>query len=133
MRLPAAPSKRATIITPAQVKLLASLIDERSARLVLFAAYTGMRPGELAALRWRHLDLAGLAVTVSEAAVELSLSALAESNPFLLSPEPDNKPAPNPFKTASGRSGSPMNGKKKSADPYSRSMLEKRFPALRWR
>lgn len=74
VRLTGGQEKRATIITPTQVKLLASVIDSHYAPLVLFTAYTGLRAGEVAALRWRHLDLAGLSVTVESSVAELSLA-----------------------------------------------------------
>lgn len=40
---------------------------DEAAALVLFAAYTGVRPGELAALRWSDLDLTGRRATISRA------------------------------------------------------------------
>ncbi|MEY2450866.1 MAG: hypothetical protein QOD92_440 [Acidimicrobiaceae bacterium] len=67
-------SKRATIIKPTQVRLVASLIDPHYATLVLFTAYTGLRPGEIAALRWRHIDLDKLSINVESSVTELSVS-----------------------------------------------------------
>lgn len=43
------------------------LMDEQDAELVRFAAYTGLRLGELLALRWKDIDIAGAAMTVSRA------------------------------------------------------------------
>lgn len=40
---------------------------DEAAAIVLFAAYTGVRPGELAALQWDDIDLAGRRVTISRA------------------------------------------------------------------
>lgn len=48
--------------TPDQVA-----VDEQDAELVRVAAYTGLRLGELLALRWRDIDLQGSVVTVSRA------------------------------------------------------------------
>jgi integrase len=42
-------------------------VDEQDAELVRVAAYTGLRLGELLALRWNHVDLEGSVVTVSRA------------------------------------------------------------------
>lgn len=68
-------SKRATIINPSQVKLLASVANPVHVTLILFAAYTGLRAGELAALKWRHLNLKTLSVTVETSATEIPLRA----------------------------------------------------------
>jgi hypothetical protein len=68
-------------------------------------------------------------VTGAEEAVE----ALAETNPFLLAPAPDDRPDPNPFQTAS-KSGRVMNGRKKTAgeaSTYDVARLQKTYPALR--
>ena len=40
---------------------------DEAAAIVLFAAYTGVRPGELAALRWCDLDVANRRATISRA------------------------------------------------------------------
>jgi integrase len=42
-------------------------VDEQDAELVRVAAYTGLRLGELLALRWKDIDLDGVAMTVSRA------------------------------------------------------------------
>jgi integrase len=41
--------------------------DQQEAELVRLAAYTGLRQGELLALRWRDVDFAGSAITVARA------------------------------------------------------------------
>ena len=41
--------------------------DEQDAELIRVAAYTGLRLGELLALRWKDIDLNGAAMTVSRA------------------------------------------------------------------
>ena len=48
---------RASIITPAQVELLADSADEHYRTLILFAAYSGARWGEIAALRWKNVKV----------------------------------------------------------------------------
>ncbi len=49
--------------------------DEQDAELVRVAAYTGLRLGELLALRWRDVDFAGSALTIARA-----MSARVESS-----------------------------------------------------
>jgi integrase len=55
-----------------QVEWLAAATDERYRPLILFAAYTGLRPCELVALRVGRLDLLRCTARVVEAAVEVS-------------------------------------------------------------
>jgi integrase len=55
-----------------QVEWLAAAADTRYRALVLFAAYTGLRPCELVALRVGRLDLLRCTARVVEAAVEVS-------------------------------------------------------------
>lgn len=74
VRIKAAPSSRSAIISASQVKLLASLVTPHYAPLVLTAAYTGMRAGELAALRWRAIDLDALSMLVDTSRSEISSS-----------------------------------------------------------
>src|SRR5207237_1318728 len=49
-----------------EVATLAAAIDPRYRALVLLAAYSGLRAGELAALRRKHVDLLRRSVTVVE-------------------------------------------------------------------
>lgn len=60
---------------------LASLIDPRYRELVLLAAYSGMRWGELVALRADRVDLENSAVEVAETIVELDSGLLPASPP----------------------------------------------------
>lgn len=53
-------------LDPGEIDRLADAIDERYRALVLVAAYGGLRAGELLALRWENVDLAGRKVHVSE-------------------------------------------------------------------
>jgi integrase len=55
-----------------QVEWLAAAVDVRYRPLILFAAYTGLRPCELVALRVGRLDLLRCTAQVVEAAVEVS-------------------------------------------------------------
>jgi integrase len=55
----------------AQVEALAEAIDSRSATLIRFGAYSGLRPSELNALKVDRLDLLRATVRVVEAATEV--------------------------------------------------------------
>jgi integrase len=57
VRLPRLVRREMHFLTARQVEDLAATIDARYRLLVRFAAYTGLRAGELAALRVRHLNL----------------------------------------------------------------------------
>jgi integrase-like protein len=58
-------------LTARQVEDLAAVIDPRYGLLVRFAAYTGLRAGELVALRVRHLNLLRGRCEVGESATEV--------------------------------------------------------------
>jgi integrase len=58
-------------LTPSQIWTLADAMDNRYRALVLTAAYTGLRIGELAALRNSKLDLNTRQLTVTETLVEV--------------------------------------------------------------
>lgn len=78
--LPSAQNREMHYLTPDQVRQLADAIPvprqsvngrytpapNQYRTLVLFAAYTGLRAGEIAGLRVRRLDLASMMVTVAE-------------------------------------------------------------------
>ena len=64
------PSER-PMFTLAQVQALAGTVDDRWRALILMAAWTGLRIGELAALRREDLDLEGGTVTVKTAVVDV--------------------------------------------------------------
>lgn len=86
------------IITTDQVELLASVIEPHYAPMVVFAAYTGMRAGEVAALEWRHLDIEGGRVRVEQSVSEVSMGAatrlkLAHIEPGFVTGPPKNKHA----------------------------------------
>ncbi|MGI8863652.1 MAG: tyrosine-type recombinase/integrase [Solirubrobacteraceae bacterium] len=66
--------KDITALTEPEIERLAEAAREQhgdygdeAAALILFAAYTGVRPGELAALRWSDLDIPNRRATISRA------------------------------------------------------------------
>lgn len=59
-------------LTPEQVLLLADEITPQYRSLILFAAYTGLRAGEIAGLRIKNLDLLHRIVKVRESASDLN-------------------------------------------------------------
>jgi integrase len=72
VRPPKVQHKEMHFLDAHQVEALAEAIDLRYRALVLFAAYTGLRPCELVALRMSRLDLLRCTARVVEAAVEVS-------------------------------------------------------------
>ena len=71
VRLPRIVRRSMHFLTARQVEALAAVIDPRYALLVRFAAYTGLRAGELVALRVRHLNLLRGRCEVGESATEV--------------------------------------------------------------
>ncbi|MGQ5596129.1 tyrosine-type recombinase/integrase [Streptomyces sp. ESR1.13] len=69
------------VLTVAEVFAVADSIAPRYRLLVLLAAFTTLRFGELAALRRRDVDLEGLAVTVRRAQAELQDGRLFDKAP----------------------------------------------------
>jgi integrase len=63
--------ERTAVPTVEQVQALAEAIEPRFRALVLFAAFSGLRFGEVAALTRSRVDLEAGAVTVAESAAEL--------------------------------------------------------------
>jgi integrase len=63
--------EEAVLLTPHQVNRLAGVIDARYRALVLAAAYTGLRWGELAALRVTRVDFLRRRVAVENTLVEV--------------------------------------------------------------
>jgi integrase len=58
------------VLTPAEIRLLVSRLPEPSRSLVLLLMLTGLRIGELLALRWRNVDLATGVIRVEETVYE---------------------------------------------------------------
>jgi integrase len=54
------------ILTPAQIERLLEALPERHRAMVAFAAYTGVRAGELRALTWADLDLERRAARINK-------------------------------------------------------------------
>jgi integrase len=69
------------VLTVAEVFAIADSIAPRYRLLVLLAAFTTLRFGELAALRRRDIDLEGLTVTVRRAQAELQDGRLFDKAP----------------------------------------------------
>lgn len=57
VRLPRPSREEMLFLTASQVLDLADAIGSNHRTLILFAAYTGLRAGEIAALRWNRVDL----------------------------------------------------------------------------
>jgi integrase len=58
------------VLTPLQMRLLLARLPEPSRSLVLLLTLTGLRIGELLALRWHNVDLAAALVRVEETVYE---------------------------------------------------------------
>ncbi|WP_369133606.1 tyrosine recombinase XerC [Modestobacter sp. I12A-02662] len=65
-------SSERPMFTVAQVQALADAVDDRWRALILLAAWTGLRIGELSALRRGHLDLEAGTVSVRSAVVDVT-------------------------------------------------------------
>jgi integrase len=72
VKLPKVQRREMHFLDAVQVEALADAIDRRYSTLIRFAAYSGLRPCELAALRVGRLDLLRAAVRVTEAAPEVA-------------------------------------------------------------
>jgi integrase len=71
VQLPVLERREMHFLTPVQVEALAEAIREPYGVLVRFSAYSGMRPGELVALKVRRLDLLKGNARVLEATTEV--------------------------------------------------------------
>ncbi len=78
------------IITPAQFEQLLAAIPSQHRVLLLVGIETGMRWGELAGLRPRHLDLERRLIVVQETMVEISKKNSPTSERFQVKPYPKN-------------------------------------------
>jgi integrase len=71
VRLPRSTAAEMLFLSPQQVVALADAIDLRYRTLVIFAAYTGIRAGEIEALRTRRVDLGRGVVDVVESLADV--------------------------------------------------------------
>lgn len=70
-RVAASPRAEMVFLTAEQVETLATTIDARYATLIRLAAYTGLRAGEIGALRVGRVDLTTGRITVAESVTEV--------------------------------------------------------------
>lgn len=71
VKLPKLTTSVMRVLEPAETKALAGAIDERYRAMVLAAAYTGLRFGELAALRTERFDALRRTVRIEESLAEV--------------------------------------------------------------
>jgi integrase len=91
--LPKVIAKRMRALTPAEFDTLMTNIPVEHRLMVLFAAETGLRWGELVALRPHHLDLTSRALTVEDVYVEVSKKNSPTGQRMILRHYPkDNEP-----------------------------------------
>ena len=91
--LPKVVNKKLRTLTPEEFSALLAEIPERFAPLVLVAIETGMRWGELVALRPRHIDFLRRTITVQETIVEVSRKDSPTGERIFVKPYPkDDEP-----------------------------------------
>lgn len=81
VRVPASPRSEMVFLTAEQIETLASSIDSRYSTLVRLAAYTGLRAGEICALRVGRVDLTAGRITVAESVTDVTGHGLYFSEP----------------------------------------------------
>jgi integrase len=81
VRVPASPRAEMVFLGAEQIEALATAIDERYSTLVRLAAYTGLRAGEICALRVGRVDLDTSRITVAESVTEVPVLGLHFSEP----------------------------------------------------
>ncbi len=81
IRVPPSPKADMMFLTAEQVETLATTIDQRYATLVSLAAYTGLRAGEIGALRVERVDLDAGRITIAESVTEVQGHGLVFSEP----------------------------------------------------
>jgi integrase len=81
VRVPASPKQDMAFLTPAEVERLARAIGPEFGPLIRFAAYTGLRAGEICALRSGRVDLERRRVLVAESVTEVAGHGLVFSEP----------------------------------------------------
>jgi len=81
VRVPGSPKQEMAFLRPEEVEALAEAIGPRFGTLVRFAAYTGLRAGEICALRAGRVDLRQGRATVAASVTEVSGHGLVFSEP----------------------------------------------------
>lgn len=81
VRVPPSPKAEMVFLSPEQVESLATAIGPRFATLVRLAAYTGLRAGEICALRVGRLDLLRGRILVAESVTEVEGHGLVFGEP----------------------------------------------------
>ncbi len=71
VRLPRVTTREMVFLTAAEVEAVCAELRHQHDVLVRFAAYTGLRAGEIAGLRWRDVDLDAGRVTVARNVVDV--------------------------------------------------------------
>ena len=91
--LPKVIVKKTRTLTPEEFDVLISAIPERHRLMVQTAIETGLRWGELIALKPRHIDFGRRQVTVEETIVEISKKHSPTGERYVAKPYPkDNQP-----------------------------------------
>ena len=91
--LPKVIARKSRTLTPTEYDLLIGAIPDRHRLLVETAIETGMRWGELIALRPRHIDFLRKSVTVEETIIEVSKKHSPTGERYVAKPYPkDNEP-----------------------------------------
>ena len=91
--MPKVIARRTRTLTPQEFNLLINAVPQRHRLMVETAIETGMRWGELIALRPRHIDFFRRTLTVEETIVEVSRKHSPTGERMLLKPYPkDNEP-----------------------------------------
>lgn len=81
VRVPTSPKVEMVFLSPEQVESLATAIGPRFSTLVRLAAYTGLRAGEICALRVGRLDLLRGRILVAESVTEVEGHGLVFGEP----------------------------------------------------
>ena len=91
--LPKVVAKKARILTPEEFDRLLTCVPPRFVPLVLTEIETGLRWGELIALRPRHIDFLRRTVTIEETIVEVSTKVSPTGERMVVKPYPkDDEP-----------------------------------------
>ena len=91
--LPKVVARRARTLTPAEYQRVLDAIPDQHRLMVTTAIETGLRWGELIALRPRHVDWAYGTLTVTETIVEVPLRAAPDGQRMIIKAYPkDNEP-----------------------------------------